>query len=111
MGSMSTDDPQNDRNGGNDTDVKAYEGLSALVFLVGIYQGVVPFVVRLLAGEDGRQFLSLPTRLDGPWWWVAAIASLAVAAVLLELIDRAKKRALANPPGASRTSGGRRARR
>jgi hypothetical protein len=35
---------------------EAYDGLSAVVLLLGIYQGVVPLVVRLVF--DGNQLLA-----------------------------------------------------
>ena len=58
------------------------------MFLVGIYNGVAPFVSRLLL--DGDLLLALPLRLPSPWWWVASLAVIAATLVLLEAIDRAK---------------------
>lgn len=72
------------------TDTKTYDGLSSLVFLVGIYEGVLPFVGKLFGWHLK---LALPLQLDGPWWWLVSIAVLIVAVALLERIDRAKKRA------------------
>ena len=66
--------------------------LSAVVFLVGIYNGIVPFIARLVF--DGNQALALPLHLDAPWWWITSLAVVAVAIVLLALIDRAKSRSV-----------------
>jgi hypothetical protein len=71
---------------------KDYDGLSAVVFLVGIYAGVVPFVVRLFSA-DAQPLLALPLRLDGPWWWIASATAIVAAVALLEALDRAKRRA------------------
>jgi hypothetical protein len=67
-----------------------YEAASAAVFLVGIYNGVAPFVARLVF--DGKLLLALPLRLRAPWWWITSIAVLVATIALLELIDQAKKR-------------------
>jgi hypothetical protein len=68
-----------------------FDALSGLVFLVGIYNGLAPFVARLVF--DGDLFLAFTLRLPSPWWWLASLAVLVLAVVLLEWIDRAKKRA------------------
>ncbi|SDE85954.1 hypothetical protein SAMN05660485_01893 [Blastococcus fimeti] len=67
-----------------------YDALSGLVLLVGIYNGLAPFVSRLVF--DGDLFLALTLRLPSPWWWLASLAVLALTVVLLERIDRAKTR-------------------
>lgn len=71
-----------------------YDALSGAIFLVGIYEGVVPLVARIVF--DGTPFLALPARLDAPAWWIVSIAVIVVAVVLLELVDRAKQRAAAS---------------
>jgi hypothetical protein len=68
-----------------------YDALSGLVLLVGIYNGVAPFVARLVFGCD--LFLAFTLRLPSPWWWIASLAVVVLAVVLLEWIDRLKKRA------------------
>lgn len=70
-------------------DRKAYDGLSGLVFFVGVFEGVVPFVARPFGKSP---LLSVPTWLDGPAWWIVSLAVIVVAAVLLIWIDAAKKR-------------------
>ncbi|WP_067450245.1 hypothetical protein [Actinomadura macra] len=70
-------------------DPKSYDGLSGLVFFLGVYEGVVPFVARLW---DGKPLLSLPARLPGPAWWIVSTAVLVVGFLLLWWIDVAKKR-------------------
>ena len=65
-----------------------YDALEGLVFLVGLYNGVAPFVSRLVF--DGDLLLALPLRLPSPWWWVASLAVIAATAALLAVIDRAK---------------------
>lgn len=73
------------------SDVAAgFDALSGLVLLVGVYNGLAPFVSRLLF--DGDLFLAFTLRLPAPWWWIASLAVLALTVVLLELVDRAKKR-------------------
>lgn len=73
-----------------------YDALSGLVLLVGLYNGLAPFVSRWFFGGD--LFLALPLRLPAPWWWIVSLAVVALTVVLLEGIDRAKNRA-AGPPG------------
>ena len=75
------------------TDVErapVHDGLSALVLLVGIYNGLAPFVSRLLF--DGDLVLAFTLRLPSPWWWIASLAVIALTVVLLGAIDRAKQR-------------------
>jgi hypothetical protein len=67
-----------------------YDALSAIVLLVGVYNGLAPFVSRLVF--DGELFLAFTLRLPAPWWWIASLAVIAVTVALLEVIDRAKKR-------------------
>ncbi len=66
-----------------------YDALSGLVFLVGIYNGVAPFISRLLF--DGNLLLAFPLRLPSPWWWITSLAVIVVATALLTVIDNAKK--------------------
>jgi hypothetical protein len=77
-----------------------YDVASAVVLLAGIYNGVVPFVARLVF--DGNQALALPLRLPAPWWWIASLAVVAVTVVLLTLIDQAKERRNAGDPVSDR---------
>jgi hypothetical protein len=86
-----TDDrpPQQDRADGW---TEGYDALSAVVFLVGLYNGVAPFVSRLVF--DGDLFLAFTLRLRAPWWWIASVAVILVTGALLALIDEAKQRRL-----------------
>ncbi|MBJ7453300.1 MAG: hypothetical protein JHC71_14640 [Blastococcus sp.] len=68
-----------------------YDALSGLVLLVGIYNGLAPFVARLIFGGD--LFLAFTLRLPAPWWWLASLGVVVLTVVLLEWIDRAKQRA------------------
>jgi hypothetical protein len=68
----------------------AYDAASAVVFLIGIYNGVAPFVARLVF--DGNLLLALPLRLPAPWWWITSLAVLVTTVVLLTVIDQAKQR-------------------
>lgn len=74
--------------------VAAYDALSAVVFLVGLYNGIGPFVARLLF--DGDPLLAFTLRLPAPWWWLASLAVVVVAVVLLTVIDDVKQRRLAD---------------
>jgi hypothetical protein len=71
-----------------------YDGLSSLVFVAGVYEGVVPVVVRLLVSDDARPLLVFPLRLAAPWWWITSVVVILVAIGLLERIDQAKRRAV-----------------
>lgn len=72
--------------------VAAYDALSAVVFLLGVYNGIAPFVARLVF--DGDLLLAVTLRLPAPWWWIASLGVVAAAIALLEAIDRAKQRHL-----------------
>jgi ABC-type microcin C transport system permease subunit YejE len=37
------------------------------------------------------QLLAFPLRLSAPWWWITSLTVIAVAIVLLALIDHAKQ--------------------
>jgi len=90
----SAPDSTGDGDGDDRTDkAQGYDAVSAVVFLVGLYNGLAPFVSRLLF--DGDLLLALPLRLGAPWWWIASLAVLVVTVALLTLIDNAKDRALA----------------
>lgn len=68
-----------------------HDSLSGLVFLAGVYNGVAPFVARLVLDRDGL-LLALPLRLPAPWWWITSLAVIAVAIALLAVIDHDKQR-------------------
>ncbi len=72
--------------------MQAYDVASGIVFLVGIYNGIAPFVSRLIF--DGNLLLAMPLRLPSPWWWVTSLAVVVVAILLLIVIDEAKQRRL-----------------
>ena len=67
-----------------------FDALSGLVLLAGIYNGLAPFVSRLVF--DGELFLAFTLRLPSPWWWLASLAVVVLTIVLLDWIDRFKKR-------------------
>lgn len=67
------------------------DAASGLVFLVGVYNGVLPFGARLF---DTTLFLALPTRLPAPWWWLASLAICVATAVTLWWLDQARSRRL-----------------
>lgn len=68
---------------------KDYDQLSTLVFVVGLFEGLLPFAGRLLGFSP---LLSLPLRLDAPWWWIVAGVVLVGAAAALIALDEGKKR-------------------
>ncbi|MER8184537.1 hypothetical protein [Kitasatospora sp. NPDC094015] len=70
-------------------DPKSYDALSALVFVLGVYEGVLPFPARLF---DWQPLLSLTVRLSSPAWWIVSGLVVVVATVLLAQLDRAKRR-------------------
>jgi len=69
---------------------QGWEALSGFVVLVALYNGVAPFVVRLVLGGD--LLLALPLYLPAPWWWLAAGFVVVAAAAALVTIDRARHR-------------------
>jgi hypothetical protein len=69
---------------------RAYGVAFGVVAFLGLYQGVVPLVVRLLFGRDQRFAPAL--RLPPPWWWITSIAVIVAAFALLVAIDQAKER-------------------
>jgi hypothetical protein len=66
------------------------DALAAVVVLAGFYNGVAPFVARLVLGGDLR--LALPLYLPAPWWWLTSAATIVGAVAALEAIERAKHR-------------------
>jgi hypothetical protein len=70
------------------TDADPWHTLSAIVVLVGFYNGVAPLIARLAL--DGDLLLSLPLRLSAPWWWIASLAVIVASAVALVAIDEAR---------------------
>ena len=72
-----------------------YDTASALVLLVGVYNGLAPFVARLVLDSD--LFLALPLRLPAPWWWIVSLAVLAVTVVALGALDAARRRGRGSP--------------
>jgi len=71
---------------------KTFDALSAIVFMVGIYEGPIPFVAKLFGAEP---VLSVPSRLGTPTWWIVSALVVVVAIVALARIDDAKRHALA----------------
>lgn len=66
------------------------DALSGLVVLLGFYNGVAPFVARLVLGGDLR--LALPLLLPAPWWWLTSVATIIGAFGALVAIERVKRR-------------------
>jgi hypothetical protein len=69
-----------------------YDIALAVLFLIGLHNGLLPLVARLVF--DGEPRLALTLRLPSPWWWIASLGVLVVSAVLLTVVDEAKKRHL-----------------
>ena len=72
-----------------------YDTASALVLLVGVYNGLAPFVARLVLDSD--LLLALPLRLPAPWWWIVSLAVLAVTVVAFGALDAARRRGRGSP--------------
>lgn len=68
-------------------DRRGLGGLQALVFVVGVYEGVVPLISRLFGWSPA---LAFPLHLPDPYWWVVSVSVIVVAVVLLEVLDRKK---------------------
>jgi hypothetical protein len=78
-------------------DPKDYDALSGVVFLVGVYEGLVPIVAQLVFGDDAHLLLALPLRLSPPWVWIVSAAALVAAVVALAAIDNAKNHRFPEP--------------
>jgi hypothetical protein len=63
----------------------AHDGASAVVFIVGLHQGLIPLVAGVVFGREPT--LALATRLPAPWWWLACVAVVGTALALLVAID------------------------
>lgn len=72
----------------------AYDGASGLVWVVGVTQGVLPFLAKAFGWAPA---VLLPCRLDAPAWWIVSAAVIAAATVALILIDGAKERTASSP--------------
>ncbi|MFC5749205.1 hypothetical protein [Actinomadura rugatobispora] len=70
-------------------DAKSYDSLMTAVFLIGAYEGVVPFIAK---ATDTKPILSLPARMPSPLWWIVSSVVIVVAFFLLWGLDSAKKR-------------------
>lgn len=91
-GMVSSDAPKNPTPATASSATDVHESLSAFVLLVGLTNGVAPLVVGPVFGADAL-LIALPLHLPSPWWWVASLTVLAATAALLELLDRAGRRA------------------
>jgi hypothetical protein len=70
---------------------QGWDALSGFIVLVALYNGLAPFVVRLVFHGD-RLLLALPLHLPGPWWWIVAGSVIVAAAAALVAVDRARDR-------------------
>ncbi|WP_051114820.1 hypothetical protein [Actinokineospora enzanensis] len=70
-------------------DQRGYDGLQSAVFLVGIWEGLVPFASKVFGWEPS---LALPLRLPSPLWWIVSAAVVVLSMAMLEILDRAKRR-------------------
>lgn len=66
-----------------------HDRLSAVIFAVAIFEGLLPFAGRLFGFSP---LLSLPLRIGSPWWWIVSTAVLLACAALLIVIDEDKRR-------------------
>ena len=73
------------------------DAASAVVWFVGISQGLVPLVVAGVFERESR--IALPLLLPDPWWWIACLAVLALAVVALVAIDDRAERAVPDAGG------------
>lgn len=71
---------------------KSFHAASAVVWFVGISQGLVPLVVAGVFDRGSR--IALPLLLPDPWWWIACLAVLVLSVVALVAIDVAEERAV-----------------
>ena len=71
-------------------EAKTYEGWQSVVFVVGIYEGIVPLVATVLGWNP---LLAFPLRLPEVPRVVVCVVVIVAAVAALELLDQAKKRA------------------
>jgi hypothetical protein len=65
-------------------------GISAAqgaVFVVGVYEGVVPLVARAVGWDP---VLAFPLLLPAPYWWIVSVGVIVGAVLGLELLDQRK---------------------
>lgn len=72
-----------------------YQLAEALVAIVGIREGLVPIVMKLI-GRDDPGWMTLPLYLPSPWCYVVAAAVAVAALVTLAALDRARRTASAH---------------
>lgn len=89
-----TDDPEDHPtdSAGSASRESVLDGVAAVVFLAGLYNGIGPFVAKFVL--DGGLLFALPARLASPWWWIVSIAVLAGTMAALVAIDKAKTRSV-----------------
>ena len=68
-------------------DSRGIRALQGAVFVVGVYEGVVPLIARVF---DWHPVLALPLLLPDPYWWIVSIVVVIVAVVLLEMLGPRK---------------------
>ena len=87
----------------NSPGTRGYDAASAVVWFIGISQGLVPLVVAGVFDRDGR--FALPLLLPEPWWWIACLAVLVLAVVALLAIDARRRAAVPESGEAAGTRG------
>lgn len=75
-------------------DPKSQDAILTVVLLVGVYEGVMPFVAKLFGWHP---VLALPLLLPDPTWWIVSSSVIVVALTLLMGMDADRKR---HQPGA-----------
>lgn len=57
-----------------------------LIVFVGFYQGVVPFIAKFALHTE--PLIAFPAYIQGPGWWVASLAAVAVTWAIVEVMSR-----------------------
>ncbi|MFF7725321.1 hypothetical protein [Streptomyces sp. NPDC008001] len=71
-----------------------YRLLSIVVFVVGLWEGPLAVVYRLVS-DDGGTVLRAANYLPSPWCYVVAAGASVVAYAVLAVLDTGRKKALA----------------
>jgi len=82
---------------------KQLDTISGFAVLIGMTQGVIPFVTRI-GSLEWTPFWSLPRQLNAPLWWIASAAVVVVAfATVLACEARKRKSSVPTPPSPARS--------
>lgn len=72
-----------------------YRLLSVLVLVAGFWEGPAAILYRIVSDDDGT-VMRAANYLDAPWNYVASGAVIVVTVLLLGVLDKGRRKALAS---------------